>query len=79
MGDPPLPDAGRSRATAGAEVDWARLAADLGGSDQAHFYYDFVANVEVTPSRYTRLCADTNPTLTRRLPGPDTNVPLCQG
>lgn len=43
-----------------ADVDWARLAADLGYSDQAHFCRDFVANVGVTPSRYTRLCADAD-------------------
>lgn len=42
------------RADAGAEVDWARLAADLGYSDQAHFVRDFSTTVGISPGRYRR-------------------------
>jgi AraC-like DNA-binding protein len=39
-------------ATSGAEVDWARLAADLGYYDQAHLVRDFTAAVGTPPARY---------------------------
>ncbi|MEV6108186.1 helix-turn-helix domain-containing protein [Streptomyces sp. NPDC051940] len=41
-----------ARADAGAGVDWAGLAADLGYADQAHFTRDFTAAVGVAPTRY---------------------------
>jgi AraC-like DNA-binding protein len=37
-----------------APVDWARLAADLGYSDQSHLTRDFAAAVGTPPHRYTR-------------------------
>jgi AraC-like DNA-binding protein len=40
------------RADAGAVVDWAALAADLGYADQAHLTRDFTATLGVPPSRY---------------------------
>jgi AraC-like DNA-binding protein len=40
-----------ARADAGS-VDWARLAADLGYADQAHFVRDFTGAVGVPPGRY---------------------------
>ncbi|MFI0862459.1 DUF6597 domain-containing transcriptional factor [Streptomyces smyrnaeus] len=44
-------------ATSHPETDWARLAADLGYSDQAHLVRDFTAAVGVTPSAYARAAA----------------------
>ncbi|WUI03806.1 AraC family transcriptional regulator [Spirillospora sp. NBC_00431] len=42
------------RAEAGAPVDWAGLAAELGYTDQAHFTRDFTAAVGTPPARYAR-------------------------
>ncbi|MFF4945577.1 DUF6597 domain-containing transcriptional factor [Streptomyces rubiginosohelvolus] len=39
-------------AESGPEVDWARLAADLGYSDQAHLVRDFTATVGVPPTAF---------------------------
>lgn len=41
-----------ARAEAGAGVDWAVLAADLGYADQAHLTRDFAAAVGAPPGRY---------------------------
>jgi AraC-like DNA-binding protein len=41
-------------ASTSVPVDWARLAADLGYSDQAHLVRDFAAAVGSTPARYAR-------------------------
>lgn len=49
------------RAAAGADVDWAELAADLGYADQAHFIRDFTATVGLSPTRYARECAERPP------------------
>lgn len=46
-------------ATGGAPVDWARLAAQLGYSDQSHLIRDFTAAVGTSPTRYTRQVAGT--------------------
>jgi AraC-like DNA-binding protein len=43
-----------AHATGGGQVDWARLAADLGYADQAHLVRDFTAAVGVPPARYAR-------------------------
>jgi len=40
------------QATVAADVDWARLAAELGYSDQAHLVRDFTATVGVSPTAY---------------------------
>ncbi|MFI5899700.1 DUF6597 domain-containing transcriptional factor [Streptomyces cyaneofuscatus] len=40
------------RAESDPAVDWARLAADLGYSDQAHLVRDFTATVGVPPTAY---------------------------
>jgi AraC-like DNA-binding protein len=40
------------RLAAGTVVDWARLAAELGYSDQAHFVRDFTALTGESPTRY---------------------------
>ncbi|WP_334665371.1 helix-turn-helix domain-containing protein [Streptomyces cyaneofuscatus] len=40
------------RAESDPGVDWARLAADLGYSDQAHLVRDFTATVGVPPTAY---------------------------
>ncbi|WP_030547116.1 helix-turn-helix domain-containing protein [Streptomyces albus] len=42
------------RATGETAVDWPRLAADLGYSDQAHLVRDFTATVGVPPTAYAR-------------------------
>jgi AraC-like DNA-binding protein len=42
------------RARDGADVDWSRLAADLGYSDQAHLVRDFRAAIGTPPDRYSR-------------------------
>lgn len=42
------------RAARAEEVDWARLAADLGYSDQAHLTREFTAAFGVPPGRYHR-------------------------
>ncbi|MGQ4447712.1 DUF6597 domain-containing transcriptional factor [Streptomyces griseus] len=39
-------------AESGPEVDWARLATDLGYSDQAHLVRDFTATVGVPPTAF---------------------------
>jgi AraC-like DNA-binding protein len=41
-----------AQATDGADIDWARLAADLGYYDQAHLIRDFTATVGTPPARY---------------------------
>lgn len=40
------------RMAAGAPIDWARLAVELGYADQAHLSRDFAAMVGETPTRY---------------------------
>ncbi|MFJ2027624.1 DUF6597 domain-containing transcriptional factor [Streptomyces sp. NPDC087897] len=40
------------RAGSGPDIDWARLAADLGYSDQAHLVRDFTATVGVPPTAF---------------------------
>ncbi|MCA1655020.1 MAG: helix-turn-helix domain-containing protein [Pseudonocardiaceae bacterium] len=40
------------RMAAGAEIDWATLAADLGYADQAHFVRDFSSMFGEPPTRY---------------------------
>ncbi|MER6628802.1 helix-turn-helix domain-containing protein [Streptomyces sp. NPDC000987] len=40
------------RAETDRDVDWARLAADLGYADQAHLVRDFTATVGVPPTAY---------------------------
>jgi AraC-like DNA-binding protein len=44
--------AARADEDAGAGIDWAALAADLGYADQAHLSRDFTASVGAPPSRY---------------------------
>jgi AraC-like DNA-binding protein len=41
-----------AHATAGGDVDWARLAVQLGYYDQAHLVRDFTATVGTAPARY---------------------------
>jgi AraC-like DNA-binding protein len=41
-----------AHATAGGDVDWARLAVTLGYYDQAHLVRDFTATVGTAPARY---------------------------
>jgi AraC-like DNA-binding protein len=41
-----------AHATAGGDVDWARLALVLGYYDQAHLVRDFTATVGTAPARY---------------------------
>jgi AraC-like DNA-binding protein len=43
------------RMAAGVAVDWARLSAELGYADQAHFTRDFTAMVGESPTRYSRI------------------------
>uniref|UniRef100_UPI0013C36B0B helix-turn-helix domain-containing protein n=1 Tax=Allorhizocola rhizosphaerae TaxID=1872709 RepID=UPI0013C36B0B len=43
-----------ARAAEGADVDWVRLAADLGFTDQAHLTHAFTAIVGVPPARYAK-------------------------
>jgi AraC-like DNA-binding protein len=42
------------RLAQGGNVEWARLALDLGYFDQAHFIRDFKALVGRTPGEYLR-------------------------
>lgn len=50
------------RATGAPATDWARLAAELGYSDQAHLVRDFTAAVGVSPTAYTKaVAASTDP------------------
>lgn len=41
-----------AHATAGGDVDWARLAVTLGYYDQAHMVREFSAAVGTAPARY---------------------------
>ena len=41
-----------AHATAGGDVDWARLAVTLGYYDQAHMVREFSATVGTAPARY---------------------------
>ncbi|MFI8828404.1 DUF6597 domain-containing transcriptional factor [Streptomyces sp. NPDC053431] len=45
--------------SAAAPPDWARLAAELGYSDQAHLVRDFTATVGVPPTTYARYAQPT--------------------
>jgi AraC-like DNA-binding protein len=40
------------RLASGADIDWVRLAGELGYADQAHFIRDFTAMVGESPTRY---------------------------
>lgn len=42
---------------AGAGADWARLAADLGYSDQAHLVRDFTATLGIPPAAFVKATA----------------------
>jgi AraC-like DNA-binding protein len=44
----------RAESSPSDPVDWARLAAELGYSDQAHLVRDFTATVGVPPTAYAR-------------------------
>ncbi|RCV48525.1 AraC family transcriptional regulator [Marinitenerispora sediminis] len=44
------------RARRGGDVHWARLAAELGYSDQSHLTREFTAVVGTPPQRYHRAC-----------------------
>ena len=48
------------RIDAGGAVDWARLALELGYSDQTHFIKDFKAIVGQTPTAYVRQRTSAN-------------------
>ncbi|MHC3473235.1 DUF6597 domain-containing transcriptional factor [Streptomyces sp. 7R007] len=43
------------------EINWARLAADLGYADQAHLVRDFTTTVGVPPTRYADHAAPATP------------------
>jgi AraC-like DNA-binding protein len=49
------------RAGRAPRVDWARLAADLGYSDQSHLVRDFSSAVGEPPDRYARRVAPSSP------------------
>lgn len=49
-----LHEAAEQLSEAGPEVDWAKLALDLGYFDQAHFIKDFKAIVGESPAEYVR-------------------------
>ncbi|GAB2782160.1 helix-turn-helix domain-containing protein [Streptomyces daliensis] len=57
------------RASAGPGAGWARLAAELGYSDQAHLVRDFTATVGVTPAAYARTAAASRAASRGRGPG----------
>jgi AraC-like DNA-binding protein len=42
------------RMAAGADIDWAALAADLGYTDQAHFVRDFRSMFGESPTHYAQ-------------------------
>jgi AraC-like DNA-binding protein len=42
------------RMAAGRQIDWARVAAELGYADQAHLSRDFTAIVGETPTQYAQ-------------------------
>ncbi|MEZ4233360.1 MAG: helix-turn-helix domain-containing protein [Polyangiaceae bacterium] len=44
------------RISSGEEVDWVKLALDLGYHDQAHFIRDFKAQIGFTPTAYAARC-----------------------
>ncbi|WP_079132839.1 helix-turn-helix domain-containing protein [Streptomyces nanshensis] len=43
------------------DIDWARLAGELGYSDQAHLVRDFTATVGLPPTEYVRVAAGAAP------------------
>lgn len=51
-----------ARLQAGATMDWAKLALDLGYFDQAHFIRDFRALIGQTPADYARSLLPTSTT-----------------
>jgi AraC-like DNA-binding protein len=54
------------QATAADPVPWARVAAELGYADQAHFIRDFRDAVGETPARYAQRLAAEGPVVTDR-------------
>ena len=46
--------AARAMIAAGAEIDWVRLAGELGYADQAHFIRHCTAMIGESPTRYAQ-------------------------
>lgn len=71
-------------ASASSPIDWARLAAELGYSDQAHLVREFTAAIGTSPGRYAREAApqaapDTADDSAARARGPERRATQAAG